>query len=197
MEKHYSIPHWWAVLFRFPGFLMCPTWYQRSDWYTWDRCIQSAASGEKGILPDLIQRHFFSAFSMKSRLYRSNLFNSHFSLLLEYCVCRTLSFLIKQCSAMFDSDLSTYFWVAPLETLVLCLLEVNRWFLNRATPTILDSWKSIMNIWWPPTPKPVGITHAWVTTRSFVAQTLSIGLLPLKNVCPIILPVNSPTTSCS
>ena len=129
-EKHCTIPQQQAVLFRFPRFLMCPSWYQRSNWYTWECCIHNATSGKKGILPYLIRGHFFSVFSIESQLCRSNLFNSCWNLLLEYCVCRIPSFLIRQCLAMFASNLSMYFWVAPLESLVLNLLEVNRWTLK-------------------------------------------------------------------
>ncbi len=53
---------------------------------------------------------------------------------------------------------------------------------------IVSSCKSTTNIW-------AGITHAWVTPMSLVAQIPSIGFELQKNAIPIFFPGNSPTTS--
>ncbi len=145
---------------------------------------------------DFIRWHFHSALSIRSLLSLSSLFSPRLNACFDLQVVWSLpSHSICLCRSRFVSSRWRYHCVAPLETLVFRRREENPFIRCGASPIKLASWKSTTNRRWSPTPKPAGITHAWVTAMSGIAHTPLIGFEPQKNVGPILLPINSPTTS--
>ena len=71
----FSMLHLLAYLFKLPLFRILPEWYHKRERYTCALQIQMEASGENGILPDLIRLHFFSALFIYCWLSRSILSN--------------------------------------------------------------------------------------------------------------------------
>ena len=74
--RQFSIPHRCAVRHRFALYLMHPWWYLYNDLWICIHVIHKTASREKGILPDFILRHFFSAFLISCSVSLSSLANA-------------------------------------------------------------------------------------------------------------------------
>jgi hypothetical protein len=147
-----TIPHLLADLLRFPLFLILPSWYLSSDWYTWVRLIHTNASGEKGIWPDFIFRHLFSAFLIYCPSSLSILLMSLVSFrqdLLDVCAAPILS--ISRCLSTFSSRILTYL-LATLGILVFRRREEAHITLGGAWPIMSSALKYITNIRWSPMP---------------------------------------------
>ncbi len=188
--------HCRAALFRFLQLFIIPLWQQRSEWYTWKRHIQIAASGENGMQQHFIFLQIFSAPHMFVCFSLSMMITLFACSLSEYTpVCTSCSRFSKRCCMMLDWRLSMYDLLHPGRRLL-------RWWpagwmiLTGLTPTndLIGTFR--MKAWWLPTPYPNGITHELLMSRSLDIHKPSIGLETWKNVAPGLVPVCWTIASC-
>jgi hypothetical protein len=93
-----------CCLFQISSIFILPSWYQRIERKTCVRRIHRAASGEKGMRPDLIFLHLFSKFIIRAMLSRSSLFIPHRNVFLEQQVsCNSSMHSMRRCRARLAS----------------------------------------------------------------------------------------------
>ena len=147
-----SIPQGQAACLRFPQFFILLAWYFSRDWYTWVCFSHRAASGENGILPDLIRQHFLCTWCMYSP--------NSLSILLMRSVASSYDPLevwalsihsIRQCLITYSTRIHTYS-AATCGILVFRRQEVDPTTRCGDWPMISCARKSITKSQWSPMP---------------------------------------------